>query len=264
MATPNSVARLSAAPLAAKNSVMPGQTTVPRSGRASLAMRKYQIASLLPDGQANYSDQIGPALPVFESAFSAFARGTLIATSRGQVAVEDLVPGMKILANGRKQMPVQWIGSMSLVPNAEQLSPQSRRLTRVMTDSFGVGRPQSDLMAGPGARLLMRRTGRFEGYSNERVFTPVTNLTDGLNVFDIEPPRPVSVYHIGLPRHAIINAAGLETESFHPGPGFERNMGHNMLTLFLSFFPHIREPRDFGSLSHARIPPSDLPDAIPA
>ena len=46
-------------------------------------MRKYEVASLARDGTVRYSEHITPASIAFESAFAAFARGTLIATTDG-------------------------------------------------------------------------------------------------------------------------------------------------------------------------------------
>lgn len=215
-------------------------------------MRKYQISSLKGDGDVKLSEHIGPAMPMFESAFSAFARGTLIETSQGPVAIEDLVPGMKLVTPGLGACPLLWIGSMTLVPNAEGLAPRDTRLTRIMADSLGIGRPLSDFMAGPGARIVSGRAGRLGVDPAERVLVPVRNLIDDMNVVSITPPRPVTVYHLCLPRHTTIWAGGLEAETFHPGIGFERNLGPNMLSLLLSFFPHIREPKDFGGLAHPR------------
>lgn len=252
MASPSDAAHFSAARFATKTPVKPGRANVPQPGRKSLAMRKYNIASLLPDGQVRNSDQIGPAMPIFEAAFSAFAHGTLISTTRGPVAVEDLVPGMK-LATDQGPSVLLWIGAMTLMPPADDI-PSSGSLTRIMADSFGIGRPQTDLMAGPGARLSMRPTGLADRFGGARVLTPVARLVDGVNAIEIFPPRPVTVYHLCLRRHAVISAGGMEAESFHPGLGFERNMGPNMLGLFLSFFPHIKEPRDFGPLAQSRLP----------
>lgn len=231
-----------------------GRALVPQPGRPTRAMRRYRIASLRSDGSVHESEQIGPATPAFESAFSAFAHGTLIQTTRGQVAIEDMVPGMKVTTADGAPLQVLWVGSMTIVPGAQGVAPRDCRLTRVMTDAFGLGRPEKDLMAGPGARILMRPQGLRDALGGDRVLTPARDLADGLNAIEITPQRPVTVYHLCLRRHAIITAAGLEVESFHPGAGFERSMGGNMLSLFLSLFPHIREPRDFGNTAYPRLP----------
>lgn len=192
-------------------------------------------------------------MPIFEAAFSAFAHGTIIATEHGPVAVEDLEPGMRILTMNDTAEPLVWVGAMTLMPRSNDL-PNGGSLTRIMSDSYGIGRPQSDLMAGPGARLLLRRPARFSVSGDERPLTPASKLADGMNAIEIAPPTPVTVYHLCLPKHAIISANGMDVDSFHPGAGFERNMGPNMLALFLSFFPHVKDARDFGPLAHPRLP----------
>lgn len=256
MVSPSNAAPLSAARFATRNTATSGRSTVPQPGRKSLTMRKYHIAALLDDGQVRISDQIGPAMPAFEAAFSAFAHGTLINTTRGQVPVEDLVPGMKLVTADKGPVQLMWVGAMTLVPRSGEF-PGGGSLTRIMADSFGFGRPQADLLAGPGARLVRRSAGGGDTPGSDKVLTPAARLVDGVCAIEVVPPRPVTVYHLCLRRHAIIAAAGLEFESFHPGAGFERNMGPNMLSLFLSFFPHVRQARDFGALACPRLPLQD-------
>ncbi len=221
--------------------------------RTTLVMRKFRIASLTRSGAIYETDQVGPAKPMFESAFSAFAHGTLIKTAEGQIAIEDLVPGTEIATAERGLMPLMWIGSMTLVPGDNDTQTDAPRLTRIMADSFGPTRPAQDLMAGPGARLLTRRNEAHDIVGADQILCPSRDLVDGVHVIDIIPPRPVTVYHLCLHRHATIFAAGLQAESFHPGPGFERGLGPNMLQLFLSFFPHVHSPSDFGPLAYPRV-----------
>jgi len=217
-------------------------------------LRKYRIQSLRDDGSVHDTENLGPAIPTFEAAFSAFARGTLIKTAQGPIAIEDLAPGTKIITAEHGPMPLLWIGSMTLVPNADGIATDNRRVTRIMGDALGVGRPMMDVLAGPGARLLARPAGMRDSFGGEQVLTPARDLADGMNLIDMAPRHPLTVYHIALRRHATITAGGLEFESFHPGAGFERHLSRNMLALFLSYFPHIREPRHFGALSHPRLP----------
>lgn len=222
--------------------------------RSSVVMRKFFVSSLGTDGDIKVSEQIGPAVPMFEAAFSAFAHGTLINTTQGLVAVEDLEPGTRIITAERGAQPLLWVGSMKLVPNAVHKTAHDARMTRIMADAFGVGRPMPDLLTGPGARLLTRPPDMRGANGNDRMMVPSRDLSDGISVIDIIPPSPVAVYHLALQHHSTIWANGLEMESFHPGQGFQQTMGQNMLTLFLSMFPHIREPEDFGGLSQMRRP----------
>lgn len=217
-------------------------------------LRTYRIRTLRNDGSVHEAEHLGPATPAFEAAFSAFARGTLIKTAQGPIAIEDLTPGTKIITAENGPMPLLWVGSMTLVPDPDGRPAENGRVTRIMGDALGVGRPMMDVVAGPGARLLARPAGMRDSFGGEQVLTPARDLADGMTLIDIAPRHPLTVYHIALRRHATITAGGLEFESFHPGAGFERHLSRNMLALFLSYFPHIREPRHFGALSHPRLP----------
>lgn len=215
-------------------------------------MRKYEVASLGADGHAAYSDHIAPATIAFESAFAAFARGTMISTVNGPCAVEDLAPGVLVETQDGIAQPILWIGRMMLVPTAPVTSPAQLKLTRIMADSFGLARPMPDLLLGHAARLARSPAELREYALQTTVLTPPHAFIDGVNVIEITPPSPIALYHIGLGQHAILNAAGLEVESFHPGLTLLRDMGHNARALFLSLFPHIHGEDGFGALCQPR------------
>lgn len=220
----------------------------------SATVRKCQISSLNRDGSVRMSEQIIPATNRFESAFSGFARGTLLDTDQGPVAVEDMHPGMRLMTAEFGASPLLWLGSITLLPRINGRDPMDECLTRVMADTYGMSRPDCDFIAGPGGRILARSPNAEDAHKSGRVLIPMRELANGMNVIKISPPRPVQVYHVCLQDHATLTAAGLEVESYHPGYGFEHAMGTNLLAFFLSLFPHINTPKDFGRLSHPRLP----------
>lgn len=223
-----------------------------RPQRTTPLMRKYEAACLLPSGDIKTSHHIAPATPLFEDAVAAFARGTLMATPMGPVAVEDLLPGDMILTDEHGPREILWIGATTIVPRAEHETPRMIRLTRFMADAFGEGRPMTDVMTGPGARVLQSVKPLEAITGHGEVYMPVSDLVDGLSVIEVSPPSPVRVFHIHLAEHATIRAGGLPVESYHPGSRAFEGLGRNMRTLFMSLFPHIREYSDFGRLSHPR------------
>ncbi|QYX57860.1 Hint domain-containing protein [Roseovarius sp. SCSIO 43702] len=222
----------------------PAPLTPRNAVRMGLGRRVYEMSWLRRDGAVETARQSAPNLPLFQSAFSAFARGTLIATSSGPVAVEDLTPGMRLLTEERGPSPLLWVGSMTLLPDETR---DDAPLTRIMADAFGIGRPMPDLLAGPGARLMQRLSG-----ATENLLRPVQSFRDGTSVIALRPPSPVRLYHVLLHRHATINVGGLIAETFHPGPGFEATLSYEMRAQFMALFPHLRRPADFGSLVHPR------------
>lgn len=231
------------------------QLTSPPAQRSTSRppVRRYDVSSLLPDGSTTQTRHLGPALPLFEEAFCAFSRGSLIETESGPVAIEDLFPGDMVISADGDSQPLIWKGHLTVVPGMTLANTRNIQLTRIMTDSFGLGRPSSYLVTGPSARLLYTpdHLRAVEG-GDTRVLTPVSKFVDGVNVIETAPPASVDLYHICLPRHAVIRVAGLEFETYHPDPVALRMTGHAMRSLFLNLFPHIERIGDFGALSYPR------------
>lgn len=204
------------------------------------------------------SVRVAPALPVFEKAFGAFAHGVLIQTVEGPVAVEDLQPGMHLECANGKVSRLMWKGSIMLVPNAPTLSDEPDRLYRVMPDAFGLGRPLQDQTFGPHVRRLDRDPKIRASLGAEMALVPLSALADGHSVIEVTPMSPTRVYHLACEDHVTILAAGLEVETYHPGPETPLSLSEEMMTHFLQFFPYIRSFKDFGRLSAPRLTRDDV------
>lgn len=226
-------------------------------------LRRYEISALLENGNIAQTRQLAPALPLFEDAFCAFARGSLIETETGHMAIEDLQPGDRVMTTDNQPETVLWKGSTTLVPGRPGPSGRNLRLTRIMADSFGVQRPMSYVLAGPSARLLNTPSHLRSLVGSAQMLTPVQEFIDGMNVIDTAPPTAVELFHICLPRHAAIRIGGLEFETYHPGTNAVQMISHAMRSLYLNLFAHIDQLSDFGPLAFPRAGEGQI-DAISA
>lgn len=224
--------------------------------------RRYEVSYLDEDGLVQSVTRLAPAIQEFEAAFSSFARGTVVATTEGPVAIEDLVPGMEaVTAEGRCEK-VTWIGSMTLFPPHAMPGMSTGRMIRVTVDAFGIGRPMPDVVLGPSARLLVRGQMKHEGTSPTGYYAPATAFVDGVSIIEVTPVTPVTVYHIMLERHGSIRAAGLDIESFHPGAGLQNRLGPDLSQRFLALFPHLQSFSDFGAIAHQRMNAAEVEAAL--
>lgn len=221
--------------------------------RANPLTRRIEAAWLTPLGDIETSTRLAPAIPLFDEACSALARGTMVLTDQGGVAVEDMVPGMQVLTADGGAAPVQWIGAITLYPGGPSADAAPLRLTRITADAFGHGRAGSDLVLGPAARVLWRdpRLTRYCGA--DQAFVPAQALVDGCAVLALRPAAPMPVYHLALRRHAAIRTLGMQVESYHPGTGLETRIEPRMLSLFAGLFPHLNSVQDFGPLNWPRL-----------
>ena len=238
--------------------VLPPEGLEPRAPRATPMTRRYEASWLSPEGEVLTNVRLAPATPLFEAAFAALARGSVVQTEDGPVAVEDLVPGMRAQTADGGTETISWIGSMTLYPARVGHDARAAALTRVTAEAFGLGRPAQDVVLGPYARLylhgarLQARTGR------EMAYVPARAFLDGLAVIEVCPASPVTVYHIALARQAPLRIMGLEIESFHPGEGLAETIEPRMLALFEALFPHLERLRDFGPMAHPRLTRSEI------
>lgn len=239
----------------------PARTDSAPPCRAPLA-RRYEIAYLDAAGRFETCTRLAPAIPEFEEAFSAFARGTVIATTEGPVAIEDLVPGMSVLTGEGRAARVTWIGSMTLFPPRALPGLHGAALTRITADAFGIGRPMPDLLLGPRARILVRDARCRFATGVEAAYAPARSFADGVSIIEVTPLAPVTVYHIVLDRQGSIRAAGLEIESFHPGARMADGFDPQLAQVFLSLFPHIRSVADFGTPAHPRMSAAEVEAAL--
>lgn len=222
-----------------------------RSRRAPSLMRKYETMALLPDLTISVKSHVAPATPLFEETSTAFARGTLIQTTQGPVAVEDLMPG-DIIETALGEEPIMWIGSTTYVPGHSDDGTSLTSLTRITSGAYGLGRPELDLLMGPGARMVVRHEKLERLLGQDAVLAPVADYVDGDRLFQVVPAGTVQTYHLMTRRHTTFTIGGIEVETYHPGKSAGQSMGQNTRALFLSMFPNLNQLEDFGQVSLTR------------
>lgn len=131
-----------------------------------------------------------------------FAAGTRILARRGEVAVEDLVPGEEVVVLlGGGLACIAWIGQRRVACHAME-HPADAWPLRVRADAFGPGQPHSDLFLSPDHAVHAHG-----------VLIPVRYLENGSTVARM-PCESVTYFHVELARHNVLVAQGLATESY--------------------------------------------------
>lgn len=236
-----------------------GARPAPRPPRPNFMTRRYETMWLTGDGHVDSATRVAPALPEFEEAFSAIARGTLVETTQGFVAAEDLEPGMVALtAEGRRET-ITWIGSMTLFPPNTIPGLATTTMTRITADAFGGGRPMPDLLLGAQARILVKNA-RTRAAGHAAAYLPAATLIDGEAIVEVTPVAPVTMFHLVLERPGSLSCAGIEVESFHPGKNAADRMDPQLAALFIAMFPQMKCFADFGTIAHPRMAADDTED----
>ena len=135
------------------------------------------------------------------SAIPCYARGTLIATTRGEVAVEKLRVGDMLHTASGNTSAIVWLGHRHVDCN-RQLNKEEAYPIRVTKDAFGTNLPKRDLWLSPKHAVFVNDT-----------LVPIQCLINGTTITQDIKPR-VSYYHIELSEHNVIFAEGMPAESF--------------------------------------------------
>lgn len=131
-----------------------------------------------------------------------FAAGTRILARRGEVAVEDLVPGEEVVVLlGGGLARITWIGQRSVACHA-MMHPADAWPLRLRADAFGPGQPHTDLFLSPDHAVYA-----------DGVLIPVRYLENGSTVARM-PCDNVTYFHVELGRHNVLVAQGLAAESY--------------------------------------------------
>jgi hypothetical protein len=171
-----------------------GTTLTVNSGGA------HETYTLLSPGATSFqaSDDAGGVLVT--AAPVCFATGTLVRTTRGEVAVEDLAVGEKVVTASGETRPVRWIGHRRIERPAPEAWP-----VRVRAGAFGADAPLRDLRLSPGHAVCVDVIGQ--------VLVPVGELVNGTSVV-AEEVAEITYWHVELESHDVLVAEGLPCESY--------------------------------------------------
>ena len=130
-----------------------------------------------------------------------FAKGTLISTTRGLVAVEKLKVGDDVLTIDGEHAPIVWLGHRR-VNCVKHTQPLMVHPVRVSKDAFGPGMPSADVFLSPAHAVY--------AYGH---LVPVRHLINDVTITQ-EAVDSITYYHIELPQHTVIFAQGLPAETY--------------------------------------------------
>lgn len=176
-----------------------------------------------------------------------FARGTLIKTETGAVSIEDLQPGDRIFTKDNGPQALRWIGSCTLAIRGERVDEDQLPI-RIKADALGFLRPEQDLLVASGFRLLVNHPSCATLFGSPETLAPALNFLDGDDILRVHTSTDMVFYNLMFDQHQILQANGLDCESYHPG-----NFGMSVMSLelqshFLAIFPHLNgDLSGFGS-----------------
>lgn len=144
-----------------------------------------------------------------------FTPGTRILTANGQVPVEALRQGDRVLTKDDGAQQILWIGSRKMTGARLYAMPHLRPI-RIRAGALGIDIPDGDLIVSPQHRMLVRGRAAQALFNAPEVLMAAADMINDRSISVDHALREVTYIHLLLERHQIVWANGVETESFHP------------------------------------------------
>ncbi|AHM04973.1 Type I secretion target repeat protein [Roseibacterium elongatum DSM 19469] len=172
-----------------------------------------------------------------EKVIPCFTPGALIATPTGEVPVESLREGDKVLTRDNGIQEIRWIGSRTLTRPELQTAPNLRPIL-IKAGSLGHGLPERDMMVSPQHRVLASGQATQLYFAESEVLVAAKHLVGMEGIDQIDTMRTTYV-HFMFDRHEVVLSDGAWTESFQPGDMTLGSMGETQRNEILTLFPEL-------------------------
>ncbi len=186
-----------------------------------------------------------------EQVIICFAPGTAIATPRGEVAVESLKAGDRVVTRDNGIQTVRWVGRHDL-PASELIAAPKNRPVLIRAGSLGRNQPERDLLVSGNHRMLMRPAAAQLLFSEPEVLVPAKHLVGREGIERVCPEAGVSYIHVLFDAHEVILANGAWSESFQPGGVSLNGIGRDHRKQILDLFPELAEAEGLNAYTGAR------------
>lgn len=183
---------------------------------------------------SNYTD-----LP----SYVCFADGTLILTPNGQVLVENLQAGDRVVTMDNDCQRIRWTGSRTLDAIDLAQNPHLRPI-RIRAGALGPGLPKQDLVISPQHRVFIRSIVAQRMFGMAEILIPAKKLL-GIDGIDVDLKTVSVTYnHFLFDHHEIVFSNGAPTESLFTGAEALKSVGKAACQEITELFPELTSQED--------------------
>ncbi|HSF63176.1 MAG TPA: Hint domain-containing protein, partial [Paracoccaceae bacterium] len=173
-----------------------------------------------------------------EDIIPCFTPGTLIATPRGEVPVESLRPGDRVITRDNGLREVVWTGARPMDRTALALNPHLQPVM-IRQGSLGNGLPERDMLVSPNHRMLVANDRTALYFDEHEVLVAAKHLVGARGVMEVQSAGTTYI-HFMCDRHEVVLANGAWTETFQPGDYTLKGMGNAQRAEIFELFPDLR------------------------
>ena len=181
-----------------------------------------------------FNDGTQMAFSEIEGVIPCFTPGTAIATPKGEVAVEKLKIGDRVLTRDNGIQRITWVGVKRV--DQDQISSMLQlRPILIRAGALGEGMPDRDMLVSPSHRMLLVSEMAQLYFEESEVLVAAKHMIKMAGVEVSNEPH-VTYIHIMCENHEIVLSDGTWSESFQPSDytlkGFDTSQREELFALF--------------------------------
>lgn len=179
-----------------------------------------------------------------------FTPGTRILTPMGEVAVENLQEGDKVVTRDNGLQEIRWAGKKTLSGRELLANPKLRPIL-IKQGALGPQQPERDMMVSPSHRMLLVSDQAELLFEEREVLVAAKHLThlDGVEQVDTVG---VDYIHFMCDNHEVVLADGAWSESFQPGEHSLDGIDSEQRAEIFQLFPELQEQEGLRAYTAAR------------
>jgi hypothetical protein len=185
-----------------------------------------------------------------ENVIPCFTPGTMIATPKGERAVETLKVGDKAITRDNGIQEIRWLGAKVLDWRALGTQPHLRPIL-VAKGSLGHGLPERDMLVSPNHRMLVANDQTQLYFEEREVLVAAKHLVNNAGV-SVAETLGTTYLHFMFDHHEVVLSDGAWTESFQPGDYTLKGIGNAQRSEILELFPELKQRSGIVAYGSAR------------
>jgi hypothetical protein len=176
-----------------------------------------------------------------------YARGTHIMTARGEVPVENLRVGDRIITRDHGLQAVRWVGSEKACITAENAPILFRK---------GAIKNARDLVVSADQRIVVKGAEALTKYGVKEVLVPARELLNGNTIVQAVSGK-MQFFQILTDKHEVIYAEASASESFMPNAAALAQLNENNKSEIFKALPILAHaPQSYGPCARGFIEPT--------
>ena len=178
-----------------------------------------------------------------------FTPGSRIATHRGELPVESLSAGDRVITRDNGIQTIRWVGKTQMFLQDFQAEPHLLPVF-IRQGALGRGLPERDMMVSPNHRILVANERTSIRFAEREVLVAAKHLVSQ-GVHTVQSSGTTYI-HFMCDRHEVVLCDGVWTESFQPDDHTMKGLGNAQRLEIHEIFPELKTEAGRAAYGPAR------------